>query len=111
LLEQVWKEVACHKVSLLLAENAVLAFFYEDSIKIGTLAVSTLGTRRRSRNLICFPRRQIFDRGEGFVGESPAIYNKMSIVSINTKLQKARLSPLCELFDRARLALIRTGFL
>src|SRR2546428_12343489 len=68
-------------------ENAVLAFFYEDTIKIGTLAVSTPGLREggpaTSSVLLggkyLIAARALSERGAG-------IYNKMSIVSINTKL-------------------------
>jgi hypothetical protein len=81
---------AVHKVSLLPVENAVLAFFYEDTIKIGTLAVSTPG----GKYLIA--ARALSER-------VAAIYHKMSIVSINTKLPEGEALRLyASLFDKAR---------
>jgi hypothetical protein len=93
-----------HKVGLLLLENAVLAFFYEDSIKIGTLAVSTPGLREGgagTSSVLLGGKYLIVARA---LSERVAtIYNKMSIVSINTKLPEGEALRLyASLFDKAR---------
>ena len=93
-----------HKVSLLPMENAVLAFFYEGSIKIGTLAVSTPGLREGglgTSSVLLGGKYLIAARA--LSERVAAIYNKMSIVSINTKLPEGEALRLyASLFDKAR---------
>jgi hypothetical protein len=93
-----------HKVSLLLLGNAVLAFFYEDSIKIGTLAVSTPGLREGgagTSSVLLGGKYLIVARA--LSERVAAIYNKMSIVSVNTKLPEGEALRLyAGLFDKAR---------
>jgi len=93
-----------HKVSLLPVENAVLAFFYEDTIKIGTLAVSTPGLREGgpgTSSVLLGGKYLIAARA--LSERVAAIYNKMSIISINTKLSEGEALRLyAGLFDKAR---------
>ncbi len=93
-----------HKVSLLPVENAVLAFFYEGSMKIGTLAVSTPGLREGgagTSSVLLGGKYLIVARA--LSERVAAIYNKMSIVSINTKLPEGEALRLyAGLLDRAR---------
>ena len=93
-----------HKVSLLPMENAVLAFFYEGSIKIGTLAVSTPGLREGgvgTSSVLLGGKYLIAARA--LSERVAAIYHKMSIVSINTKLSEGEALRLyASLFDKAR---------
>jgi len=93
-----------HKVSLLLVENAVLAFFYEDSMKIGTLAVSTPGLHEGgagTSSVLLGGKYLIVSRA--LSERVAAVYNKMSIVSINTKLPEGEALRLyASLLDRAR---------
>ncbi len=95
---------AVHKVSLLPMENAVLAFFYEDTIKIGTLAVSTPGLREGgagTSSVLLGGKYLIVARA--LSERVTAIYNKMSIVSINTRLPEGEALRLyASLFDKAR---------
>ncbi len=93
-----------HKVSVLPVENAVLVFFYEDIIKIGTLAVSTPGLRgggAGTSSVLLGGKYLIAARA--LSERVAAIYNKMSIVSINTKLSEGEALRLyASLFDKAR---------
>jgi len=95
---------AVHKVSLLPLENAVLAFFYEDSMKIGTLAVSTPGLREGgagTSSVLLGGKYLIVARA--LSERVAATYNKMSIVSINTKLPEGEaLRVYASLLDKAR---------
>jgi len=78
-----------HKVSLLQLENAVLAFCYEDSMKIGTLAVSTPRLTEAgagTSSVLLGGKYLIVTRA--LSERVAAIYNKMSIVSVNTKLSE-----------------------
>jgi len=44
-----------HKASMLLMDNAVLVLFYEEPMRIGTLAFSTPGLRKEEQPLLaCF---------------------------------------------------------
>ena len=93
-----------HRVSLLPVENAVLVFFYEDSMKIGTLAVSTPGLREGgagTSSVLLGGKYLIVARA--LSERVAAIYNKMSIVSVNTKLPEGEALRLySSLLDRAR---------
>src|SRR5256712_6212215 len=85
-------------------ENAILAFFYEDTIKVGTLAVSAPGLRQGgvgTSSVLLGGKYLIAARA--LSERVAAIYNKMSIVSINTKLPEGEaLRLFTSLFDRAR---------
>jgi hypothetical protein len=98
------RDGAVHKVSLLPVENAVLAFFYDDVFKIGTLAVSTPGLRERgpgTSSVLLGGKYLIVARA--LSERVAAIYNKMSIVSINTKLSEGEALRLyASLLERAR---------
>jgi hypothetical protein len=93
-----------HKVSLLLVENAVLAFFYDGIFKIGTLAVSTPGLREGgpgTSSVLLGGKYLIAARA--LSERVAATYNKMSIVSINTKLSEGEALRLyASLLDKAR---------
>src|SRR2546427_9568403 len=76
-------------------ENAVLAFFYEDTIKIGTLAVSTPGLREGgagTSSVLLGGKYLIAARG--LSERVAATYKKMSNVSIKTKLPESEALPL-----------------
>jgi hypothetical protein len=78
-----------YKASLLPLENAILAFFYEDMMKIGTLAVSTPGLREGgpgTSSVLLGGKYLIAARA--LSERVAATYNKMSIISLNTKLSE-----------------------
>lgn len=93
-----------HKVTLLPLENAVLALFYEGTIKIGTLAVSTPGLREGgpgNSSVLLGGKYLIVARA--LAERVAATYNKMSIVSINTVLTEGEALRLyAGLLDKAR---------
>ena len=98
------REGAVYRASLLPVENAVLAFFYDDAFKIGTLAVSTPGLRGGgpgTSSVLLGGKYLIAARA--LAERVAAIYNKMSIVSINTKLSEGEALRLyASLLDKAR---------
>ena len=98
------RDGAVHKVSLLSVENAVLAFFYDDVFKIGTLAVSTPGLREGgpgTSSILLGGKYLIAARA--LSERVSATYNKMSIVSLNTKLAEGEALRLyANLLDQAR---------
>ena len=98
------RDGAVHKVSLLPVENAVLAFFYDDIFRIGTLAVSTPGLREGglgTSSVLLGGKYLIVARA--LSERVAAIYNKMSIVSINTRLSEGEALRLySNLLDKAR---------
>jgi hypothetical protein len=98
------RDGAVHKVSILPVENAVLAFFYDDIFKIGTLAVSTPGLRQGgpgTSSVLLGGKYLITARA--LSERVAAIYNKMSIVSINTNLSEGEALRLyASLIDKAR---------
>src|SRR5437867_12725643 len=76
-----------HKASMLLMDNAVLVLFYEEPMRIGTLAFSTPGLREGgagTSSVLLGGKYLIAARA--LSERVAATYNKMSIVSINTKL-------------------------
>lgn len=89
---------------MLPAENAVFAFFYEDTLKIGTLAVSTPGLREGATgtsSVLLGGKYMIAARA--LSERVAATYNKMSIVSINTKLSEGEALRLyAELLNKAK---------
>src|SRR5207245_8853383 len=98
------REGVVHKVSLLLMENAVLALFYDDTIKIGTLAVSTPGLREGgagTSSVLLGGKYLIAARA--LAERVAAVYNKMGIVSLNTKLPEGEALRLyASLLDKAK---------
>ena len=95
---------AVHKVSLLPVENAVLAFFYDNMFKIGTLAVSTPGLREEgagTSSVLLGGKYLIAARA--LAERVAAVYKKMSIVSINTTLSEGEALRLyANLLEKAR---------
>jgi hypothetical protein len=93
-----------HKATLLPLENAVLAFFYEGSMKIGTLAVSTAGLREGSTgtsSVLLGGKYLIASRA--LAEKVAATFNKMGMVSLNTQLMEGEALRLySSLFDKAR---------
>lgn len=98
------RDGAVHRVSLLPIENAVLAFFYDDTFKIGTLAVSTPGLREGGPGTSSVLLGGKYLMAARALSERvAATYNKMGIVSINTKLSEGEALRLyAGLLDKAR---------
>jgi hypothetical protein len=70
-------------------DNAVLAFFYEGRMKIGTLAVSTAGLRDGSTgtsSVLLGGKYLVASRA--LAEKVAALFNKMGIVSLNTQLME-----------------------
>jgi hypothetical protein len=68
-------------------DNAVLAFCYEGTLKIGTLAISTPGLRDGAvgtSSVLLGGKYLIAARA--LAERSAAVFNKMSLVSLNTTL-------------------------
>lgn len=93
-----------HKASLILMDNAVLAFFYEGAMKIGTLAVSSAGLRDGSTgtsSVLLGGKYLIASRA--LAEKVAATFNKMGIVSLNTQLTEGEALRLySSLLDKAR---------
>ena len=85
-------------------DNAVLAFFYEGSMKIGTLAVSTVGFRdgaTGTSSVLLGGKYLIASRA--LAEKVAATFNKMGIVSLNTQLAEGEALRLYStLLDKAR---------
>ena len=76
-----------HKINLLQMDNAVLAFCFEGSMKIGTLAVSTPGLRDGAvgtSSVLLGGKYLIAARA--LAERAAAIFSKMSLISLNTTL-------------------------
>ena len=93
-----------HKASLLQMDNAVITLFYEGAMKIGTLAVSTPGLRggaAGTSSVLLGGKYLIAARA--LAERSAAIFNKMSLVSLNTSLSEGEaLRVYSSLLDKAR---------
>ena len=93
-----------HKASIILMDNAVFALFYEGSMKIGTLAVSTAGFRDGSigtSSVLLGGKYHIASRA--LAEKVAASFSKMGIVSLNTQLMEGEALRLySSLLDRAR---------
>jgi hypothetical protein len=80
-----------HKVSLLHLDNAVFIFLYEESMKMGTLAVSAPSGLREgavgTSSVLLGGKYLVATRA--LAERAAAIFNKMSIVSLNTRLNEA----------------------
>ncbi len=92
-----------YKVSVLTMDNAVFAFFFEDTLKIGTLAVSTPGLRDGAvgtSSVLLGSKYLIAARA--LSERVAAKYSKMGIVSMNTRLAEGEALRLyVELLDKA----------
>ncbi len=93
-----------HKASVIPMDNAVFALFYEGSMKIGTLAVSTAGLRDGSTgtsSVLLGGKYLVASRA--LAEKVAASFNKMSIVSLNTQLMEGEALRLySSLLDKAR---------
>lgn len=93
-----------HKVSLLQMENAVLVLFYEGAMSIGTLAISTPGLRDGAvgtSSVLLGGKYMIAARA--LAERVAATFNKMGIVSLNTRLAEGEALRLySELLEKAR---------
>jgi hypothetical protein len=85
-------------------ENAVLALFYEGSMRIGTLAVSTPGLREGAvgtSSVLLGGKYMIAARA--LAERLAATFNRMGIVSLHTRLAEGEALRLySELLDKAR---------
>lgn len=93
-----------HKASLIMMDNAVLALFYEGSMRIGTLAVSTPGLRDHSTGTssVLLGGKYLVS-ARALAERVAAIFNKMGIVSLNTQLPEGEaLRVYSSLLDKAR---------
>lgn len=93
-----------HKINLLQMDNAVLTFCFEGTIKIGTLAISTPGLREGTvgtSSVLLGGKYLIAARA--LAERTAAIFNKMSLVSLNTTLAEGdALRLYSSLLDRVR---------
>ncbi|HYY92113.1 MAG TPA: hypothetical protein VE955_09000 [Candidatus Dormibacteraeota bacterium] len=93
-----------HKINLLQMDNAVLTFCFEGTMKIGTLAISTPGLRDGAvgtSSVLLGAKYMIATRA--LAERSAAIFNKMSLVSLNTELAEGEALRLySSLLDKAR---------
>ena len=85
-------------------DNAVLAFCYEGNLKIGTLAISTHGLRDGAvgtSSVLLGGKYLIAARA--LAERAAAMFNKMSLVSINTTLAEGEaLRVYSSLLDKVR---------
>ena len=102
--ESIEQDGKIHKINLLQMDNAVVTFCFEGSMKIGTLAVSTPGLRDGAvgtSSVLLGGKYLIAARA--LAERSAAIFNKMSIVSLNTSLAEGEALRLySSLLDKAR---------
>lgn len=98
------RDSVVHKVSLLTMDNAVLAFFYDGTMRIGTLAISTPGLRGGAvgtSSVLLGGKYMIAARA--LAERVAAIFNKMGLVSLNTKLAEGEALRLySSLLDKVR---------
>lgn len=94
-----------HKVSMLLLENAVLLLFYEEPMRIGTLAFSTPGLRGEagsSTSSVLLGGRYLV-ASRALAERAAALFNRMSLVSLNTRLSEGEALRLySQLLDKVR---------
>ena len=79
-----------HKASMLLMDNAVLVFFYEEPLRIGTLAFSTPGLRGEagsSTSSVLLGGKYLV-AARALAERAAALYSRMSLVSLNTRLSE-----------------------
>lgn len=98
------RDSVVHRVNLLQMENAVMAFFYEGPMRIGTLAISTPGLREGAvgtSSVLLGGKYMIAARA--LAERVAALFNRMGIVSLNTRLAEGEALRLySELLDKAR---------
>ena len=98
------REGRVHTVDLLQMDNAVFAFCYEGTMKVGTLAVSTPGLTEGvvgTSSVLLGGKYLIAARA--LAERSAAIFNKMSLVSLNTTLSEGEaLRTYSGLLDKVR---------
>ena len=98
------REGRVHKASLLQMDNAVLAFCYDGTMKLGTLAVSTPGLTEGvvgTSSVLLGGKYLIAARA--LAERSAAIFKKMSLVSLNTRLSEGEaLRVYSALLDKAK---------
>ena len=98
------REGRVHTVDLLQMDNAVFAFCYEGTMKVGTLAVSTPGLTEGvvgTSSVLLGGKYLIAARA--LAERSAAIFKKMSLVSLNTTLSEGEaLRTYSGLLDKAR---------
>ncbi len=93
-----------HKASMLLMENAVFLFFYEEPMKMGTVAFSTPGLRDGvSSNSSVLLGGKYLVAARALAERAAAVFNKMSLVSLNTRLAEGEaLRVYSQLLDKVR---------
>ena len=93
-----------HKASMLLMDNAVLVLFYEEPMRIGTLAFSTPGPREggaTTSSVLLGGKYLIAARA--LAERAAALFNRMSLVSLNTRLSEGEALRLySQLLDKVR---------
>jgi len=93
-----------HKASMLLMDNAVLVLFYEEPMRIGTLAFSTPGIREggaTTSSVLLGGKYLIAARA--LAERAAALFNRMSLVSLNTRLSEGEALRLySQLLDKVR---------
>jgi hypothetical protein len=93
-----------HKASIIPMDNAVFALFYEGSMKLGTLAVSTAGLRSGSAgtsSVLLGGKYLVASRA--LAEKVAASFNRMGVVSLNTQLIEGEaLRVYSSLLDKAR---------
>ena len=93
-----------HKASMLLMDNAVLVLFYEEPMRIGTLAISTPGLREggSSTSSVLLGGKYLI-AARALAERSAALFNRMSLVSLNTRLPEGEALRLySQLLDKVR---------
>ncbi len=93
-----------HKASMLLMDNAVLVLFYEEPMRIGTLAISTPGLREGgpSTSSVLLGGKYLI-AARALAERSAALFNRMSLVSLNTRLSEGEALRLySQLLDKVR---------
>src|SRR5438132_12976474 len=98
------REVTINNVNLLQMDNAILAFCYEGSMKLWTLAVSTPSLTEGvvgTSSVLLGGKYLIAARA--LAERSAAIFKKMSLVSLNTTLSEGEaLRVYSELLDKVK---------
>ncbi len=98
------QEGRVHKINLLHMDNAVITFCFEGKMKIGTLAISTPGLRHGAvgtSSVLLGGKYLIAARA--LAERAAAIFNKMSLVSLNTSLAEGEALRLySSLLDKVR---------
>ncbi|MBO0889190.1 hypothetical protein J2P12_08845 [Candidatus Bathyarchaeota archaeon] len=102
--ERLEQDGKVHTINLLQMDNAVLTFCFEGTMKIGTLAISTPGLRYGAvgtSSVLLGAKYMVATRA--LAERSAAIFNKMSLVSLNTTLSEGEALRLySSLLDKAR---------